>query len=92
MRLGRTLNLNHVQRGAFGPVRKKKDGTFAQTSGFKTPKGKLTQLSANQLAPNPVSPPYPDQTLERQELSSRFAAQEAILTRRSRFTLSSRTT
>lgn len=67
MRLGRTLNLYHVQRDAFGPVRKKKIyGTLAQTSGFKTPKGKLTQLSANQLAPNPVSPPYPDQTLERQ--------------------------
>lgn len=71
---------------------KKKCGTFAQTSGFKTPEGKLTELSANQLAPNPVSPPYPDQALERQEFCPRVAAQEAILTQRSRFTLSSRTT
>lgn len=46
MHLGRTLNLYHVQHDAFGPVRK----TFAQISGFKTPEGKLAELSANQLA------------------------------------------
>lgn len=88
MHLGRTLNLYHVQHDAFGPVRK----TFAQISGFKTPEGKLAELSANQLASNTVSPPTPDQALERQEFCSRFAAQEAILTQRSRFTLSSQTT